>query len=111
MNSNGNTTNETKTETETNLQTNDFTKTALFTTVNSKQKQETEVRVTVPFAVRIDVKYYSLYKNFNKKQKDLVKYLVEAVIAAVAEGKSQTLIEFNEMQPTVINLNANINMN
>ncbi len=61
----------------------------------------------MPFFVRVNEKYYKLYKKFNASQKRLVKHLVEASIAAVAEGKSQ--IEFNETQPIIINLNANIN--
>ncbi|QGH71249.1 hypothetical protein [Sulfolobus super-elliptical virus] len=103
--------NNTETNTQTNKLKNETNKKA-FTTVNSKQKFTTEqisndFELNIPFAIRINEKYYKLYKKFNARQKRLVKYLVEAVIMAVAEGKGQ--IEFSETQPTIINLNANIN--
>ncbi len=98
------------TNTETEKTTENLTRKNAFTTVNSKQNLEsfqTDYELSVPFAVRVNEKYYKLYKKFNASQKRLVKHLVEASIAAVAEGKSQ--IEFNETQPIIINLNANIN--
>ncbi len=94
-------------------ETENLTRKKAFTTVNSKhnlesfQTGENDIELTVPFAVRINEKYYKMYKKFNSAQKRLVRHLVEASISGIARGRDS--LQFDETQPIIINLNANIN--